>query len=196
MRIFVMLVDYNICKGTHLHLPLLFRAGIQIFVERLGETTALDVEPTDNVEQLRSTIYWEVTPSWGPGDQCLIFEDEKLKDGGTLTRHNIVHKSRIQCLFVPKAFDLGYVLYEGCRRRPVFDTIQTHRFDTVDNVKAHILEKEGISLDEHSAWLLRLGKTRLDGQLPQELQLMPVRDWHRVEVVRSRDGECQCWAPC
>ena len=126
---------------------------------------------------------------WGPRDQCLIFKGEKLQDGRTLTSYNIVHQSRIQCLFVPKAFDLTYLLHLvpdraiAVRRRR--DSIQTHRFDSIDHVKAKILNKEGIPFVQHSLWRLFLGRTRLDGQRPQELRLIPVLQWMEVELLCS-----------
>ena len=152
LKDYMRLSDYNIGHGEHLQLPLRLCGGIRIFVERLGQTMALNVEASKNVSQLRNTIYYKMTPMWRPEEQCLIFEGEQLTDGRRLTDYNIVHNSRIQCLFVPKAFDLAYVLHDGvCRRH---DTIQTHRKDTDENRKATILDKEGIPSDQHCAWHL------------------------------------------
>ena len=50
------LSDYNIQKESTLHMDLRLLGGMQIFVKTLtGETITLEVEPSDNIENVQAT---------------------------------------------------------------------------------------------------------------------------------------------
>ena len=51
------LSDYSIQKDSTLHLVIRLRGGMQVFVKSLsGRSVAVDVEPTDRIEDLKAKI--------------------------------------------------------------------------------------------------------------------------------------------
>merc|ERR1711998_47296 len=60
------LQDYNIQKGSTLHLVLRPRGGMQIFVKTLtGKTITLEVEPSDSIDNRpRNRSSRQLTPRW------------------------------------------------------------------------------------------------------------------------------------
>ena len=51
------LSDYNIQQDSTLHLVLIIKGGMQIFVKTLtGKTITLDVEPSDSIENVKAKI--------------------------------------------------------------------------------------------------------------------------------------------
>jgi hypothetical protein len=61
------LQDYSVQKDSTLHLVLLLRGGMQIFVNTLtGKHITLEVEPTDRIENVKAKI---VKRKHGAGDR-------------------------------------------------------------------------------------------------------------------------------
>lgn len=89
------LSDYNVQKGSTLHLVLRLRGGMQIFVKMLtGRCMTVDVEPEDTVDTLKVKVSEKLEEM--PPNQCrLIFAGKQLEDGRTLGEYSIIKGSTL-----------------------------------------------------------------------------------------------------
>jgi ubiquitin len=88
------LAHYSIQKESILHLLVLRRGGMQIFVKTLtGKTLTLEVEPSDSIKKIKQKIQdVEGTPS---DHQSLIFAGKQMEDSRALADYNVQLKSTL-----------------------------------------------------------------------------------------------------
>jgi ubiquitin C len=135
------LADYNIQKRSTLHLMLRLQSGLPLYVKTPTQTLTIYFDGSNTIGDLKDQIQQE--EGIPPDQQRLILDGKRLEDEKTLLNYNIkVYSTLDLILLLPGTMQ---ILVKTSTDEITLDVLGS---DTIENVKAKIQDKEGISPDK------------------------------------------------
>ena len=143
------LSDYKIMKESTLNLDVHLRPTMEIFVKMSsGKTITFQVTPSDTVENVKYKIQDQKEIPVENQQLIAIFDSkwEQLEDGRTLSYYSITCETK---LYLVQRHRGGMQIFVKTLTGKTI-TLEVEPSDTIENVKAKILDKEGIPLNQQT----------------------------------------------
>ena len=151
------LSDYNIHRGSNLHLSLL-GSKMNIFVKTMtGKTFVIEVEDSYTIENVKEQI--QVKEGIPKNLQQLVFASNKLEDIKTLSDYNIPKEAVLY--LIPHFGQEISIFVKPPKGERI--TLEVNTSDTVENVKTKIQDREKIPPNQQRLYFA--GNLMKDGTL-------------------------------